>query len=105
MQHERHGQHAMLQSDAAPEQEAAKGFRGPIVVRSCMRKEWEHVAVNPCARDAAGRGADNRKSAHGKRCVDPFASSSAPGSLARSAGFSTEIPAQSHPSNLIPKRP
>ena len=49
----------MLQGDAAPE-EQAKGFGGTIVVRSCMRKEWEHVAVKQCARDAAAdRGADD----------------------------------------------
>ncbi|MGZ9272878.1 MAG: hypothetical protein ACXW6T_27465 [Candidatus Binatia bacterium] len=78
----------MLQGDAAPE-EQAKGFGGAIVVRASVRKEWEHVAVKQRARDAAGRGADNRKSANGKLCADYFASISAAGSLARSARFST----------------
>ena len=81
MQHERHGQHAMLQSDAAPEEEV-KSFGGPSVVRYCLRKEWEHVAVQQCASDAAGRGADNRTSASGKLCGDHFPSISALGSLA-----------------------
>lgn len=66
MQHERHGEHALLQSDAEAE-EPAEGFCGATALRACVRKEWHDSAREQCARNALAGIQDNRVSGNGKR--------------------------------------
>lgn len=65
LQHERHGEHALLQSNAEAE-EPAEGFGSAIALRACVRKERDDVAGEQYSRDAATGSQDNRISGCGK---------------------------------------
>jgi hypothetical protein len=66
VQHEWHGEHAVLQSNAEAE-EPPESFCSAIALRACMRKEWNDVAGEQCSRDVIAGIPDNRVSRNGKR--------------------------------------
>jgi hypothetical protein len=65
LQHEWHGEHALLQSNAEAE-EPAEGFCRAIALRAGVRKERDDVAGEQCSRDAGSGIQDNRVSGSGK---------------------------------------